>query len=623
MRRHRHEGRTWALTLGALGVVFGDIGTSPLYALRECFAGHNAVALSSANVYGAVSLIVWLLIAVVCVKYVVFVLQADNKGEGGIMALVALIERLRGGQGKMLSYVPFLAILGTALLFSDGMITPAISVLSAIEGLGVGHPEFSSYILPFSLVVLALLFLAQSLGTMRLGKFFGYILVLWFGALGVLGALSIVREPAILLAFNPLYALRFLFGDGAQSLHILATVFLAVTGAEVLYADMGHFGRRPMRLAWFGLVFPALILNYLGQGAYLLTPQAIPDNLFFRICPSWLLLPMVVLATLATTIASQAVITGAFSLARQAVQLGYWPRVRIRHMSAATIGQVYIPFMNFTLFVATMLCIAIFKNSSSLAGAYGITVSATMLITTWLTLLVLRARWQRFAWLVSLCGLGFLALDGALFAANATKLFSGGWVVVLLSVGICTLMTAWLKVRQGLREKFSKEAMPMENFLIEISRNPPLRVPGTAVYLSANAGAVPRVLRHNLAHYKVLHERIIVLAMKTEDIPHLDDEYRARTKACDMGIAQILISCGFMEHIDVPKILADIDPQFTQTPDVTYFLGRESLALWKDGTIPYWQKLIYTLMARNAHDAAVFYQLPSTAVLEIGTQVEL
>ncbi|MEI8243677.1 MAG: KUP/HAK/KT family potassium transporter [bacterium] len=618
--------RTLALMLAALGVVFGDIGTSPLYALRECFVGTHRLDLTAANVLGTVSLLFWLLVLVVCVKYVLIVLRADNRGEGGIMALQALVVRLGPQRVRNSFALGAIVIVGAALLFSDSVITPAISVLSAVEGLNAITPALKPLVLPVTIGLLTVLFLLQSRGSTRIGLLFGPVMLAWFGVSAVLGLGAIIRSPDILAALNPVHAVRLLAGNGWVGFALIGTVFLALTGAEMLYADIGHFGKRPIRQTWFAFVFPALFLNYMGQGAYLLHADTIPSNLYYRLAPGWFLAPLVALATMATAIASQAVISGTFSMARQAVRLGFWPRLRIVHTSASTINQVYAPFINFALFACTVAVILAFKTSSGLSAAYGIAVSADMIITTLLMLLIAPAFWPTVPRPV-LYGVGllFLALDTALFGANLSKLTSGGWVVVVLAASIVLLMGTWVRGRSLLRKTIASQSFPLKDFVQDVGNVQPVRVPGTAVFLTGSAEAVPRALLHNYRHNKILHSRTLIVAVLTEETPTVLDSERDEVEPLGFGITRVTLRFGFMESPTVPETLARLDlPDGPFDPDrASYFLGKESLVISRGRRTTYWWRRLFFLLARNAQSAAAFFGLPPNRVVELGVQVEL
>ncbi|MDD5674750.1 MAG: KUP/HAK/KT family potassium transporter [Chitinivibrionales bacterium] len=617
----------FGLAIGALGVVFGDIGTSPLYALRECFSGQNHVALTNQNVCGMVSLVFWTLLIVVCVKYVVFVLRADNKGEGGILALSALVDRIGVKTRRMHGVVLMLGLLGTALLFGDGIITPAISVMSAIEGLDVATPFFKPFILPLSILVLVVLFFMQKRGTQNIGVVFGPVLFLWFITIGTLGFVQILRCPAILLAINPFYAVNFFFHNGLHGFFMLGYVFLTVTGAEVLYADIGHFGTHPIRQAWYFVVFPALILNYAGQGAYLLHAGSIPPHLFYALCPSWFLLPCVAIATAATVIASQAVISGTFSLFRQAVGLGYWPRIRIIHTSQSRIGQVYLPFVNIMLLVGTLMLILYFKESGKLAVAYGIAVSATMLITTFLSLYLSSTVWRLPRALRIVFYAVIIPVDVAFFIANLIKIPSGGWVVVLIAVAVYVSMTTWIRGRTILRKQVEAAELSLSTFIKDIVLSKPIRVPGVAIFLSGSVSGVPRALLHNFKHNKILHQKTVILAVLIEDIPQVPLGDRMLHKNLGEGIYQVVLRFGFGETANVPEALTLSEiaiPDLIFDPmNTTYFLGKESLITTDAPTMAPWRKKLFQSMAQNSLNASAFFVLPPNRVVELGVQVEL
>jgi KUP system potassium uptake protein len=612
------------LSLAALGVVYGDLGTSPLYALRECFAGQHGIAATPSNVIGATSLIIWFLMVLVSLKYVVFVMHADNKGEGGVLALMALVHRLGPARLRSLAVISMLGIIGASLLFSDGVITPSISVLSAVEGLSVITPAFEPFIIPISLVILAGLFALQSRGTAKIGALFGPILLVWFVMIAVLGAAAIVKCPAILKALNPVYAVQILSTLGWKSYALLATAFLAITGVEVLYADMGHFGKSPIRAVWFTIVFPALILNYAGQGAHLLQSPSATSNLFYQLAPSWFLVPTIVLATLATIIASQAVITGMFSIAKQAVQLGFWPRLKIKHTSLEHAGQVYLPFINIALFCLTALLILNFKQSGNLAAAYGIAVSATMLITTVLLICIARSAWRIHPVIVMPLFAAFLLLDIVLFLANLSKLLSGGWIVVLISIFMVVLMTSWLKGRALLGKKIESESLPFTTFVADILAQRPPRVRGTAIFLAGSAQSTPRALLHNYKHNQALHERIIVLTVHNEEIPIVAAENRFSINELGSGIYRVDCTFGFMETPDLPSVLRTItiDGQTIDPMQVSYFLGKELLVISNTIAMRSWRKRIFAFLSRNATGASSYFKLPPNRVVEFGSQIE-
>jgi len=616
-----------ALTVGAIGVVFGDIGTSPLYALRECLVPGRGVIPSTENIIGIVSLLLWTLTIVVCFKYLVFVLNADNRGEGGILALVSLVGGvLPKRTGKRVALISIVGIIGAALLYSDSILTPAVTVLSAIEGLQVITPVFDSWIIPIALFILMTLFALQSSGTGKLAKFYGPILMVWFVVLAVLGTLSIVQTPLILLALNPWNAVSFVMQNWAVALVILGSVFLAMTGAEVLYADMGHFGKAAIRKAWFFLVYPALVLNYLGQGAYLITSAGRTDNLFFQIAPDWFQYPLVILATMASIIASQAVITGAFSLARQSIQLGFWPRMQVHHTSDHTIGQVYVPFINWVLMFGTVALVLGFRHSGNLTNAYGIAVSADMLITSLLMLYLGRKRWKA-PWAVLIpLGLIFLAIDVTFFTANAGKVFQGGWIVVVSAILIFILMKTWQDGRAVLRKAVEASILSLEDFTKGLGPNPPHRIKRTAVFLAGNPHGVPTALLHNLKHNRVLHELTMIVSVQTLEQPRVSEDQRAQVKDWGQGIWTVILNFGFSELPDVPKTLTALEiPGLNFNPhQTTYFLGRESLVIsHRNKSMSLWRKKLFGFMSHNALAATSFFRLPVNQVVEISAQTEL
>jgi KUP system potassium uptake protein len=627
MNTQQKSGRLFALAISALGVVFGDIGTSPLYALRESFAPSLGLSTDSSNVIGIVSVLMWTLTLVVCVKYLSFVLRADNKGEGGILALVSLMSKYlpKKTAGKI-GLVTILGITGAALLYSDGMLTPAVTVLSSIEGLVVFNPNFAEFVLPITLVILVLLFPFQNRGTEKIGMIFGPIMIFWFVIIGFLGIVSIVGNPAILCALNPAYAVSFLFHNGLKSLGVMGSVFLAMTGAEVLYSDLGHFGASPIRRSWFMLVYPALILNYMGQGAHLLSHPDQVENLFYRLAPAWSIIPLVVLATMASVIASQAVISGAFSLARQSVQLGLWPRVGVKHTSDEKIGQVYVPFVNWFIMIGTISLVLMFKTSGKLSHAYGITVSATMLITTLLMVYLGFKSKKLPLWVIIPLGLFFFIIDSFFFIANVTKIVSGGWIVVLLACGIFFLMKTWVDGSDLFRKKLQIFRLDLADFAQIIEQSPPTRVKGTAIFFSANPKGLPKALLHNLKHNRVLHELTIILSVQTAEEPYVADDSRISVQAHPGGIYHVVMRFGFSETPDVPKALDALHiPGFTNdTMQITYFLGREAVAIGpKSGEMASWRKLFFMFLFKNAESPTDYFRLPADRVVEIGSKTEL
>ena len=559
MTRRAPRGRYLAvLSLAALGIVYGDIGTSPLYALRECFHGPHAIAPLPANILGVLSLIFWSLVIVISIKYLVFVLRADNHGEGGILALTALATPIKPSGRSEHTFLIMLGIFGAALLYGDGIITPAISVLSAMEGITVATPVLSRFVVPLTIVILVGLFLFQSRGTAKVGKIFGPVMLVWFSALAILGIAQIARHPSVLVAVNPAYASDFFIQNGWHGFLILGAVFLVVTGGEALYADMGHFGTRPIRIVWFSVVLPALLLNYFGQGALLLEDPEAAHNPFYRLAPAWALYPMIVLATSAAVIASQAVISGAFSLTMQAVQLGFSPRLKINHTSTREYGQIYIPAVNWALMIGCIAIVLGFRTSSNLAAAYGVAVTSTMVITTILFYVVARHVWGWGWFAAGVLALFFLIIDIAFFGANIIKVADGGWFPLLLAWLVFTVLTTWKTGRRILNERIQSEARLLEEFLEEVEKHPPRRVPGTAIFMNGNASRTPPALLHNLEHNKVLHKRVLFLTVKTKLLPFVPAEERVETESLGNGFYRLKVYYGFMEDPDIPKVLEHI-----------------------------------------------------------------
>ncbi len=614
------------LSLAALGVVYGDIGTSPLYALRECFHGPHAIPATPDNILGVLSLVFWSLVAVISGKYLRYVLRADNQGEGGILALTALATPIKIVSRTERWPLVLLGIFGAALLYGDGMITPAISVLSAVEGLQVATPIFTPYVVPITIVILVGLFLIQSRGTARVGLIFGPVTLVWFGTLAALGVWHILKVPSVLAAVNPLRAVTFFSLNQLDGYLVLGTVVLVITGGESLYVDLGHFGRRPIRTAWFTVVLPALLLNYFGQGALLLSTPEARTNPFFLLAPSWMLYPLVGLAACATVIASQAVISGAFSITKQAVQLGLLPRLTMRHTSSTESGQIYMPAVNWLLMVACIMLVLGFRSSSNLAAAYGIAVISTMTITSTMFVVVTRERWHwtrlKVAGIVGL----FFTIDVAFLGANLVKIEHGGWFPLTIAVVIFTLMTTWKRGRRALAGLMLAGARPLDEFLQEIARNPPVRVPGTAVFMSGSAVGVPPALTHNLKHNQVLHERVILLTARTQQQPRVDPRDRVQVEQLTQGFWRATIDFGFMEEPDVPEAFElmsgaglHVDPR-----TVTYFLGRETLiASKKVPGMALWREKLFVAMSRNAMNATNYFSLPPDRVVELGTQLEI
>lgn len=605
------------LTLGAIGVVFGDIGTSPIYALRECLSPERGLAPTPATVLGVTSLLIWTLVLVVCVKYLAVVLRADNRGEGGILALVSLLKS---------PWALVAGMAGAALLYADGALTPAISVLSALEGLNLVSPAFQPWIVPSALVVLAALFAFQSEGTGRVSAWFGPVILIWFFVLGALGLTSIIHQPGVLAALNPTAAAAFVLRDPVLAFSLLGFVFLAVTGAEALYADLGHFGKGPIRTGWYGLAFPALTLNYLGQAALVLADPTQTGDLFFRLAPPPLVVPLVILSTVATVIASQAVITGAFSLARQSIQLGLWPRMTVRHTSAETLGQVYVPLVNSALFAGTAALVLGFRASANLAEAYGIAVSGTMVLTTGLLIVAARKLWGVPWPLLAPAAAVFLIFDGVFFAANVTKLWSGGWVVVVTAVALFVLMKTWQDGRRRLLQKFQARFLNLGDFVASVlaSEAPPEPVSRTAVFLSGNPNGVPPCLLHNLKHNRVLHKPTLLVTVVTEEVPVVAPADRAHVSDVGLGIRRIVLRYGFSELPDVPESLAALEGLGFQAPLATYFLGKETLVVESPSPgLALWRKRLFAFLARNAQEASAFYRLPPGQVVELGGRTEL
>jgi KUP system potassium uptake protein len=626
-----HQQRLLPLTITALGVVYGDIGTSPLYALRECFfSPHHPIPPTHDNVLGVLSLIIYALLLVISIKYVAIVMRADNQGEGGVLALTALIPGRAGATptGARLALgrpiLIALGIFGTALLYGDGMITPAISVLGAVEGLEVITPLFRPYVVPITVVILIGLFMIQKYGTHRVGGLFGPVMFLWFTVLAALGMVWIVQQPSVLAAFDPRYAISFFAANGFAGFAVLGAVFLVVTGGEALYADMGHFGRRPIRLAWFVLVLPALVLNYLGQGALLLLHPDV-EHPFFQLAPAWALLPLVALATSAAIIASQALISGSFSITRQAIQLGLAPRLDVEHTSAREMGQIYVPQVNWALMFATLLIVIGFGSSSAVAAAYGIAVTLTMVITVMLLYVVMTERW-RWPKPAALAVLAFfLTVDLAFFGANALKLLQGGWVTLAVAALLFTLMTTWKTGRRLVAERLTARAIPLEEFLATVKAMKPVRVPGTAVFMTAQPTGTPPALAHNVRYNKVLHEHVIVLTVSTAQRPHLSDEERISVEPLGGNLFNVRVQYGFMEDPDVPDALMQAREQglALDLADLTYFLGRETIIVTAQHGMAVWREKLFVLMARNAVRATAFFRLPPERVVELGVQVEM
>jgi len=620
---HHIKGSVSALALGAVGVAYGDIGTSPLYAMKETFVGHHKLTVDMVHIFGVLSLMFWSLLIIVTGKYIFLMLRADNKGEGGSLALLALIQ-LKSGGGRWSQSLVMLGVLATALFFGDCMITPAISVLSAIEGLVVVESAFAPYVLPIAVVILIGLFLIQARGTATIGRFFGPIMAVYFIVLAVLGILSIIQRPDVLQAFSPVWALRFVLADPSLAFLALGSVVLALTGAEALYADMGHFGRRPIQAAWIFLVFPALLINYTGQAALLLRSPAAAENPFFLLASEEWRLPLVILATLATIIASQAVITGAFSVCQQAVQLGLMPRLKIAHTSASALGQIYVPVANWALMTMVIVLVLTFGESSNLAAAYGIAVTGTMFITTcMLAVLIFRVwNWPRLAGGAMLAV--FFVIDGLYLASNMTKIPDGGWFPLLIGAIAFTLLTTWAKGRQLMMARLREAAMPIKVF-VSSAANSATRVPGTAVFMTSTPDGVPHALLHNLKHNKVLHERVILLTVKIVDMPYVEEDTRCRLDDLGEGFHRVILKYGFMQEPDVPAGLARVTgcgPAFKMM-DTSFFLARQTLLPSARPGMAIWREHLFSWMLRNAESAMEFFRLPTNRVVELGSQVEI
>jgi KUP system potassium uptake protein len=616
--------------LTALGVVYGDIGTSPLYAIRECFFGSHSVPPTHENVLGVLSLIIYALVLVISIKYVVIVMRADNQGEGGILALTALVPGFKGSGGisaRLAEGRPLLialGIFGTALLYGDGMITPAISVLGAVEGLEVATPLFTPYVVPLTVAILVGLFVIQRYGTHRVGGLFGPIVIVWFTTIAALGVSWIVEEPAVLGSFDPRHALTFFEANGMTGFAVLGAVFLVVTGGEALYADMGHFGKQPIRLAWFALVLPALLLNYLGQGALLLENKS-ATHPFFQLAPTWALLPLVVIATVAAIIASQALISGAFSITRQAMQLGLAPRLDVEHTSAQEIGQIYVPQVNWALMFACVFIVIGFGSSSNLAAAYGIAVTLTMVITVLLLYVVMTERWKWPTLAAASVMAIFLTIDVAFFGANALKVAQGGWVTLAVAFVIFILMTTWKTGRRLVADRLTARAIPLDEFMATVETIQPVRVPGTAVFMTAQPTGTPPALAHNLRYNKVLHEHVIVLTVVTSQVPHVPVAERISVQPLGHSLFNVRVQYGFMEDPNVPEALRQAREQglHIDLDDTTYFLGRETIIVTARQGMAVWREKLFVLMARNAVRATAFFRLPPERVVELGVQVEM
>ncbi len=611
-----------ALAIGAIGVVFGDIGTSPLYALKEIFSGHHPIPTTPENILGLLSMVFWAIMVLVSIKYVAIIMRADNRGEGGSLALLALITS-RQNPAWLSWFLTMLGIFAAALFYGDSMITPAISVLSAVEGLEIIAPTLKDFVIPVTVIVLTGLFMIQKRGTGLVGMFFGPVMIVWFTVLAGLGINQILIHPEVLVALNPYYALQFIYEYPKLAFFALSAVVLAVTGGEALYTDMGHFGRSPIRLAWFGFVMPALVLNYFGQGALLLhNPQAI-RNPFYMLAPEWALIPMVALSTVATVIASQAVISGAFSVARQAVQMGLLPRMGIIHTSGKEEGQIYVPFTNWTLYIAVVALVIGFKSSSNLAAAYGVAVTGTMLIDTILIAFVMRLLW-RWHWLfVVLVAGSLLVIDLAFFAANAIKIPEGGWFPLVVGVVSFTVLTTWLRGRKLVNKETASGSMPLESF-IEFT-NDVHRVSGTAVFMTSSPDGVPSALLHNLKHNQILHERVVLMTIKTADKPFVKVSKQVETQDLGKNFSRVIVTYGFMQNPDVPRALklCEAHGMTFDMMSTTFYLARETVVRTTKSSFTPWRAHVFRLMSKNATSATDFFKLPANRVVELGTQIAI
>ncbi|HNA20887.1 MAG TPA: potassium transporter Kup [Agitococcus sp.] len=623
---HSQQTPLHLLTLGALGVVFGDIGTSPLYALKECFHASHGLAITHDNVLGLLSTIFWAITLVVSIKYIFFIMRADNNGEGGIMALLALSLRNKTISNTQRLFLVTIGLFGAALFFGDGIITPAISVLSAVEGLKLVTPVFDPYVIPITIGVLISLFMIQRHGTGSVGKLFGPVMLLWFSTLAILGISNISQYPAVLHLVNPYWSIQFILHHPTIAFITLGAVVLTITGGEALYADMGHFGRKPINYAWFGLVFPALILNYCGQGALLLTHPEAVENPFYQLAPSWFILPLIGLATLSTVIASQAVISGVFSIARQAMQLGYLPRFEILHTSAKEIGQIYIPLLNWLLLASIIVLVLMFKSSSNLASAYGIAVTMTMICDTLLAAFVAVTIWGWSKRLTLSVVIPLLFADFAFFGATSLKFLQGGWFPVLIGISAFTVMITWKRGREILFEKLNKETMPLNLFVNSIGAGSIQTIEGTAIFMTGTHQSVPHALLHNIKHNKILHERNILLTLQTKDIPVVMPQDRLKVEQISPNFWLMTGCYGFKEQPDVPELLelcAIYHELSFDMMDTSFFLSRERIIPRVEGGMARWRELLFVAMSRNAASATDFFQIPTNRVVELGTQIEL
>lgn len=626
MHKEQDKKRLATLTLAALGVVYGDIGTSPLYSIKEVFGGaHHPVPITPDNVLGILSLFFWSLIIVVTLKYVSFIMRANNRGEGGIIALMTLAMHKGVAGSWQQKMLVLLGLFGAALFYGDGIITPAISVLSAVEGMEILTPAFKPYILPITLITLIGLFIFQRCGTASVGALFGPVMVIWFAVIAVLGAAAIVENPAVLAAVNPVHAFHFLTGNSLLGFFALGAVVLCITGGEALYADMGHFGAKPIQYAWLGYILPALLLNYFGQGALLLADPGSVENPFYLLAPEWGRYPLVVLATVATVIASQAVISGAFSITQQAIQLGYTPRLEIQHTSDEEIGQIYLPAINWMMLIAIIALVIEFGSSSNLAAAYGIAVTGTMLITNILAIAVAVRLWNWSPARAMLGALPFICIDLGFFLANSVKIADGGWFPLAFGLAVFILLTTWKRGRELLGLRLSADAMQLKSFVVDIAGSGIGRVPGTAIFMTPDPELVPHSMLHSLKHYKALHEQVVVMSVKVFDVPYVPDVDRVEVHRLSNNFSQVVVQYGFKDDPDIPAALAlcgeaglVIEPM-----DTSFFLGRETLIPKLGSEMAYWRELLFVAMFRNAGSATAFFRIPSNRVVELGSQVVL
>ncbi len=626
LEKNPHGSYLAILSVAALGVVYGDIGTSPLYALHETFSGTTGIPPTPENVLGVLSLVFWSLILVVTIKYHIVIIRADNKGEGGVLALMALVQGSRQARGLPPRHVMIiLGIFGAALIYADGALTPAISVLGATEGLEVATPELARVIVPLTLVILIGLFWFQSHGTAQIGAVFGPIMLVWFWTIAILGVVAIIRQPSVLAAVSPVHGVEFFAQNIKRGFIVLGAVFLVVTGGEALYADLGHFGHKAIQIAWFSTAGPALVLNYFGQGALLLRDPSAAVNPFYHLAPSWFLYPLIALATAAAIIASQAIISGAFSLTRQAIQLGYSPRMQIDHTSSREIGQIYVPAVNWGLMLLTCAFVLYFRSSTNIAGAYGVALSTLMLMTTLMFYVMSREVWRWSFAKAAVVVVLFLAMDVPFFIANAMKIENGGWIPLATAAVLFLLMSTWKRGREILSKRLQEKSVPLNILMADLAADPPLRVPGVAVFMSGNPGGTPPALVHNLAHNKVLHERVVFLTVVTDEVPHVPPGERVKVKHLGKGFHNVMVRYGFMEEPDITDIIDRCRDKGLVIPleGTTFFLGREELVSTERPGMARWRERLFAFMSRNALRATAFFQIPSTQVFEVGAQVEL